>query len=140
MLAGATGVATVRFLLAALLASALPAAAHAAPRYSEATLCKILVPCEPPAQYAAGPYLAPPIIRQVTLARIQTVCRNAGDASSGDLPGIMGCAAFEAGACVVHVPSDLKSTIPELYSVILRHELAHCRGWVHSDYAIAALP
>jgi hypothetical protein len=36
---------------------------------------------------------------------------------------------------VVHVPGDLKVAVPELYEVVVQHELAHCRGWVHADYA-----
>jgi hypothetical protein len=32
------------------------------------------------------------------------------------------------------VPSDVKAISAELYDVILRHELGHCRGWHHRRY------
>jgi hypothetical protein len=34
----------------------------------------------------------------------------------------------------VHVPADLQSQLPDLYRLIVAHELGHCRGWVHARY------
>jgi hypothetical protein len=129
------------FALAAMMA--LPAAAEAAPEYALATLCQVLQPCQPPAQFASGPYLAPPVILEVTLDEIQAACDNGHRALIGKgqaaAPAFMGCAAFVGSGCVVHVPADVKLAVPELYDLILAHELAHCRGWVHADYDTAGL-
>ena len=124
----------------------LPAEAHAQ-KYSTAQLCKILQPCQPPAQYASGPYLAKPVIRHVTLKQIQVVCdkghsrlrrvwtpqgnETMHDVSSNADNDILGCAQLNANACIVYVPSNLKSVLPDLYRLVVAHELAHCRGWVH---------
>ena len=117
-------------LLALLAAAVLPVAANAAPVYSKPALCQILEPCEPPARYASGPYLAPVIIREVALHEIQAICRGGYGAHAG--PGVMGCAEFTGDRCVVRLPSDIKKSVPELYEVVRRHELGHCRGWVHA--------
>ena len=120
------------------VAAATPVAAQAGPIYSKPELCKILEPCEAPAQYASGPFLAPPVIHDVPLEEIQVVCGNGYRAFLGDrasVPGIMGCAQFADGLCIVHLPSDVKAAVPELYDVVRRHELAHCRGWVHGVIA-----
>ena len=125
----------VLFLVAIVV---MATAAHAAnPQFSKAQLCQVVQPCEAPARYASGPFLATPVVRQVSLPEVQAICGGralrpffgARAASMGT--GIMGCARFDGSACVVHVPKDVKAAIPDLYDVILRHELAHCRGWVH---------
>ena len=125
----------MKFLLVLLAAAAFSPAVHAGPMYSKPELCKILEPCEPPVQYASGPFLAPPVIRDVPLQEIQADCGGGYRAFLGDgarnVPGIMGCAQFADGLCIVHLPSDIKAAVPELYDVVRRHELAHCRGWVH---------
>ena len=136
-----------RLLLLAGITLMLPFAAHAQKsRYSTTQLCQILQPCQPPAQYASGPYVAKPVIRQVSLRQIQSICGSGYAAflgtkahpdsvqaavdAGGDF-GTLGCAQLNAGDCVVHVPSDLQAALPELYRLVLAHELAHCRGWVH---------
>lgn len=48
--------------------------------------------------------------------------------------GIMGCAELTGTSCIVHVPSDLQAEIPDLYKIVMAHELGHCRGWVHARY------
>ena len=139
-----------RLLLLAGIALMLPFTAHAQKsRYSTAQLCQILQPCLPPAQYASGPYVAKPTVRQLSLKQIQGVCggyaRFLGKTPQGPETvqaavdaggnfGTLGCAQLNAGGCVVHVPSDLQAVLPELYRLVLAHELAHCRGWVHQSY------
>jgi hypothetical protein len=131
----------------ALLVASLflaPAAAHAAgPHFTTADLCQVLQPCQPPAQFQSGPFLAEPVIRAVSMAQVQTVCgrgyaalpgEGARHAVQGGGFGIMGCAQLRDGACVVHVPADLKGKLPALYELVLAHELGHCRGWVHRRY------
>jgi hypothetical protein len=122
-------------------------------RFSATTLCEILRPCQPPPQYASGAFLAKPVVRHVTLRQIQAICGGGyaaflGDKvkrrpvslqaalASGDAAdlGILGCAALDATSCVVHLPSDVKAALPELYQLVLTHELGHCRGWVHGRY------
>jgi hypothetical protein len=141
-------------LLIASLASLLPAAAPAAQgRFSSQTLCEILQPCRPPPAYASGAFLAKPVIHHVTLRQLQSICGGGYAAFLGDKAnnrpvslqaamasgqaadfGILGCAALDTTACVVHLPGDVKATLPELYGLVLAHELAHCRGWVHERY------
>jgi len=132
----------MKIVLALIVALALPASAHASQRFSVDEICKILVPCLPPAKYDHGPFVEPPLIVDVTLSQIQSICSNGneGVVEEGSLPSIMGCAEFEDGKCVVHVPADIETTIPDLYNVVLRHELGHCRGWTHPAYDTASLP
>lgn len=138
------------FVLLVVVAVMAPSAAHATKKhYSTQELCQLLQPCLPPARYASGPYLAKPVIRRVTLRQVQSICGGADAtrqghqyrsdskqtavSSGGDL-GTLGCALIEGADCIVHVPIDLKSVLPELYRIVLVHELAHCRGWVHRRY------
>jgi hypothetical protein len=133
----------MKIVLAFLAALALPAVAHASPpRFSVDQICKILEPCLPPAKYDSGSFVEPPVIVPVTLTQIQSICSNDIDGISpgSGFPSIMGCATFEGGKCVVHVPADVSATIPDLYNVVLRHELGHCRGWTHPEYDTASLP
>jgi hypothetical protein len=123
------------FLIVAAL-FLLPGAANAMKsRFSTAELCQVLQPCEPPAEFSKGAFLARPIIRQVSLHEIQTICGGGGDQAAAGFPyGIFGCAQVRADSCVVHVPRELKLEVPELYALVLAHELGHCRGWVHQHY------
>jgi hypothetical protein len=132
----------MKMVLALLATFVLPGPTQAAPRFSVDEICEILVPCLPPARYDHGPFVEPPLILDVTLRQIQSICSNGdeGPAPEGTLPSIMGCAEFEDGKCVVHVPSDIEASIPDLYKVVLRHELGHCRGWTHPAYDTASLP
>ena len=145
-----------RLLLIVSLGLMLPAIAQAQankPKYSTAMLCEILQPCQPPARYASGAYLAKPAVRHVTLRQLQGICGGGyaaflGDKAkqrpvsvqaalaSGDAAdlGILGCAALDTTSCVVHVASDVRAALPDLYRLVLAHELAHCRGWVHGRY------
>ena len=116
----------------AMILCSLPAVAANTPRteFSTATMCAALQPCVAPAEYSSGAFLDKPIIKLVTMRQIQVICGSGGEhASSGD--GVMGCAQLTGTACIVHLPSELKAQIPELYRLVLTHELAHCRGWVH---------
>jgi hypothetical protein len=147
-----------RFLaILASLAMLLPAgmaSAGAHDRFSTAELCEILQPCQPPARFASGPFVVPPVIEKVTLRQVQSICgrgysaflgkqRNLGpetvqaalaSAASSFHSEIMGCAQLQPTRCVVHVPSDLQAQLPDLYKLIVAHELGHCRGWVHARY------
>jgi hypothetical protein len=121
----------------------------AKPQFSTATLCQVLEPCQPPARYASGAFLAPPVVREITLRQVQSAC-SGYRAFLGDRPyqgaepvqaalagggalgfGIMGCAQLTGSSCIVHVPRDLKAELPELFELVLAHELGHCRGWRH---------
>ena len=104
-------------------------------RFSTAELCQILQPCQPPAKFAKGGFLAKPIVRDVSLSEVQSVCGGAGDRAASGFPyGIFGCAQVNPDSCMVHVPRELKAKLPELYSLVLAHELGHCRGWVHESH------
>jgi hypothetical protein len=130
-------------------------AASAGESFSTAELCQVLQPCQPPAKFASGPFLEPVVIRKVTLRQIQAICGGARTAALHDHDHdtgaerihaamaagalgrgveIMGCAQLQPASCVVHVPAALKAQLPELYALILAHELGHCRGWVHARY------
>ena len=134
-----------RLIFLSAIALMAPTAAHAANGYSTEQLCQILQPCQAPPQYASGPFLAKPIVRRISLRQLQSVCGGgyaaflgkkappqsiqAAVASGGF--GTLGCAQLKATECIVHVPSDLGVVLPQLYRLVLAHELAHCRGWVH---------
>ena len=144
------------FAALAIVLLALPAVTAQAKKapFSTATMCEVLQPCRPPAQYASGPFLEPPQIVPVTLRRVQAICGagyaaflgkdaiasgpatvQAVKASGGGFNfSIMGCAQLTGNACIVHLPSDLRAEMPELYALVLAHELGHCRGWVHARY------
>jgi hypothetical protein len=143
-----------RLLLIVGLGLLVSTSAHAAKaRFSTSNLCELLLPCLPPAQFANGAFLAKPVIQNVTLSQLQTVCGGGyaallGDKAkqrqvslqaamaSGDAAdfGILGCTDLNAVSCVVNVPGEVKAELPELYRLVLTHELAHCRGWVHPRY------
>lgn len=143
-----------KLLLIVGLALMTPATAQATKvRFSTQTLCEILQPCQPPPPYASGAFLAKPIVRHVTLTQLQGICGGGYAAFLGDKAkkrpvslqaamasgqasdfGILGCAALDTTSCVVHLPADVKAAIPDLYQLVLAHELAHCRGWVHPRY------
>ena len=101
----------------------------------------------PPAQYASGPFRAKPVIRHLPLKQVKNVCgsgyarflkprapaRNETVQAAGmaNADFALGCARLTASECIVHLPSDVRTALPALYRVLLAHELAHCRGWVH---------
>lgn len=113
-------------------------------KYSTAQMCQIVQPCLPPAQFASGALLAKLVLKKLPLRDVQSICGgpfaflgekarpaniHAAIASNGS--GALGCAQLTSDACTVHVAADLGAAVPELYQLVLRHELAHCRGWVH---------
>ena len=83
------------------------------------------------------------MVIDVTLQQIQSICGadDVGRVGGGgdSVPSIMGCATFQGGKCIVHVPGDLKTVLPDVYDVVLRHELGHCRGWGPSQLRQPAL-
>ena len=128
-------------LAAAVVLTAASVDTHAAGlRTSTAELCEMLVPCQPPAQFARGPYLGTPVIRHVGMRHIETICGFSGyeaflgrrtihtAGSGGD---VLGCTEITGGSCIVHLPSELRARLPALYRLVLAHEMGHCRGWVH---------
>ena len=66
------------FLLGALLLVPTSASAMKT-RFSTAEMCQVLQPCQPPAKFAKGSFLAKPVIREVSLREVQSVCGGAGD-------------------------------------------------------------
>ena len=133
----------MRYLLIALGLIFVSGSAFAMQSQSQRNeLCQIMEPCLPPAQYASGPFLAKPVIVNVTLRQVQSICGGGARAFLGDRMtrtggndySIFGCAQLQPTTCIVHVPSDVKAISPELYDVILQHELGHCRGWHHQRY------
>ncbi len=121
-------------VVSALMFAAAPAQSADMPiSISEETICAVLQPCTVPASFSSGPFLAPPEVRDVPLARIQRICSGGMHASAGG-NSLLGCAQLAGGRCVVHVPADIKRAVPVLYRMILQHELAHCRGWRHERY------
>ena len=141
-------------MLALIVVAVAPMTANAKmAQFSIETMCAALQPCQPPAKYASGPLLKPSHIVNVTLGQVQKICGRGWIAFLGEEafaggpgtvqamtagenfgPSVLGCAQLTAANCVVHVPSEFKSELPELYDLVLAHELAHCRGWVHSNY------
>jgi len=129
-------------LLAFVLLLAASTAAWAMQSQSQRNeLCQIMEPCLPPPAYASGPFLAKPVIINVTMRQVQKICGSGARAFLGDRVNtagtpysIFGCAKLEATACIVHVPSDVKAISADLYDVILQHELGHCRGRRHQAY------
>lgn len=132
------------FLMVALASVAVSSPGWSKTKYSTAQLCQIVHPCLPPAEFARGPFLAKPLIKKMALREVQAVCGVPVADIGGTTPagrihaamaaggaGALGCAQISADVCTVHVASDLQAAIPELYRLILHHELAHCRGWVH---------
>jgi hypothetical protein len=139
---------------ALLLPTGVASAAATRAAFTTAELCQILQPCQPPARFASGPFLEPPVIEKVTLRQVQSICgggysaflgkqRDLGpetvqaalaSAASSFHSEIMGCAQLQTTRCVVHVPADLQAQLPDLYKLIVAHELGHCRGWVHARY------
>lgn len=106
---------------------------------SIAELCELLLPCQPPAAYATGPYLGKPVIRHVGMTQLTSIC-NGGYAADGSKRVIhaftsgsetLGCAELAGGNCLVHLPLDLQAKLPALYRLVREHELGHCRGWTH---------
>lgn len=121
-----------RILVAlAMILCSLPAtAANKRAEFSTATMCAALQPCMAPAKYSSGEFPEKPIIKHVTMNQLQAICGSSGDNASGT-DGVIGCAQHTGTACIVHLPSKLRAEIPELYRLVLAHELAHCRGWKH---------
>ena len=103
-------------------------------RFSKAEICEALGhDCEPPAAYRSGPFLEPPRVVSVSMQQIQAICAGEVNAATGSgFPyAVMGCAQLTGSGCIVHVSNSLKTVSPELYNVVLAHELGHCRGWQH---------
>lgn len=119
-------------VLLAVGAEAPTAASAAAPQFSNTQLCQILQPCEPPARYRSGPFVAKPVVREVSMGKVQSICGGTHAAANGF--GIMGCAQIRGGECIVHVPRNLKRELPALFDLVLAHEFGHCRGWTHRHY------
>lgn len=104
-----------------LLASAV-AQAH------DDTHCLGVPTCLPPAKYASGPFLQPPVIRLVRARDLQSICAN-GIGAPGDT--IVGCSEMTETTCLVRIAREARLGSGSLYQAVLNHELAHCRGWRH---------
>lgn len=95
---------------------------------SASDLCMLLQPCKAPARYASGAYIAKPEVREVSMQTVSQYCNDTHVAAGA---GALGCATIEGGTCLVLVPKEVRAISPQLFKLIVEHELAHCRGWVH---------
>jgi hypothetical protein len=95
---------------------------------SASDLCELLQPCRAPAKYASGTFLAKPDVREVGMDVVRARCNDVHVAAG---EGALGCASFEGDRRVVIVPAAVKKISPGLFRLLVEHELAHCRGWVH---------
>src|SRR4051812_11368554 len=103
-------------------AVALAAATHSLPAQalSEDELCVLLQPCKAPAQFANRPYLAKPVIREVSMSDVRLACINP-DVAVSHAQNPLGCASFEGSSCIVTIPAELKNVSRELYALVLEH-------------------
>jgi hypothetical protein len=115
------------------LAGAVPDSAHA--KVTKREFCAVMQYCRIPARYRNGPFLAKPVIREVSLVEVKRGCSAGGDvASKGILSEyILGCARIVGANCVIYVPKEVRTISSEIFDMVLEHELAHCRGWVHGN-------
>jgi hypothetical protein len=74
-----------------------------------------VVAIEPPARYRGTPEITVKVVRTDS---VSTLCRNAEQSE--------GCAYLGEQLCLVVIRRDISAS---RYAEVLRHELAHCRGW-----------
>jgi hypothetical protein len=120
--------------IAALLAIGLVAgiaadAGHA--KVKKRDFCAATQYCRIPAQFQRGPFLAKPLLREVSLREIQKRCSGHSMVPFGVANPVVGCARLQSENCVVYLPKEVRAISEEMFAMVLEHELAHCRGWVH---------
>lgn len=106
--------------------------------YAEVTrreFCSVMQYCRIPLRYRKGPFLAKPVIREVSVSEVRKGCStNAEGASKGILDDyVLGCARIVDEECVIYVPTEARMISDEIFDMVIEHELAHCRGWVHGN-------
>lgn len=92
-------------------------------------LCQIVDHCRAPARYATGPFRAEPVVRTMDARNLATWCSN-GQGLGGQ-EGPLGCTELGSDRCLVFISDKVRPASRELYDLVLAHELAHCRGWIH---------
>src|SRR5690606_566932 len=79
--------------------------------------CAAVEYCRIPTRFRSGPYLAKPIVKEVGLRELQRQCgastHAAGPFASTD--ALLGCAKFQAGNCLVFVPTEVKAISKEMF-------------------------
>jgi hypothetical protein len=123
----------MKFALLAAVAIATASSSVPAAAASDAELCALLEPCKAPAAFTNKPYLAKPVIKEVSMSEVRLACINP-DVAVSHAQNPLGCTSFEGNSCVITIPAELKNVSGQLYRLVLEHELAHCRGWVHPQY------
>jgi hypothetical protein len=120
--------------VAALLAISLAATVAADVAYAKLNrqeFCAATRYCRIPARFLSGPFLAKPLLREVPLREIQKRCSDHAVIPFGVASPVVGCARFQSENCVVYLPKEVRAISQEMFDMVVEHELAHCRGWVH---------
>jgi hypothetical protein len=92
--------------------------------------CRALHDCYIPEEFAQGSFVASPIFYLVGLDEVQNQCSEIVATLSED-NYVIGCSVIGDGVCKAYVPFEVLDLSEEMFQAILRHELAHCRGWKH---------
>lgn len=127
----ATSVIVVVAIVATGVLVVVPHSARA--KLTKRDFCAVMQYCRIPARFRKGPFLAKPIVHEVSLPEIRENCTTGGETAK---PGILSdyvlaCARMLGDNCVVYVPSEVRSISQDIFDMVLEHELAHCRGWQH---------
>lgn len=111
--------------------STAPDSAYA--KVTKREFCAVMQYCRIPVRYRKGPFLAKPVIREVSLDEVRRGCNAGTEVSRKGILGdyILGCARVVGANCVIYIPSEVRTVSEEIFAMALEHELAHCRGWVH---------
>jgi hypothetical protein len=103
----------------------------ASAKLNKREFCAATQYCRIPARYRSGPFLAKPLLREVSLREIQKRCSGHTVVPFGVANPVVGCARLQGEDCVVYLPKEVRAISEEMFAMVVEHELAHCRGWVH---------
>ena len=76
----------------------------------------------PPQYWEYQPLKAPVLLRDVPPAEVERLCPNFGSGTPFNA-----CAVLEHHTCYVFIRND--GIHEDFYADLVRHEMAHCRGW-----------
>jgi len=121
----------VALVAAGGIAGVAPNSAYA--KVTKREFCAVMQYCRIPARYRKGGFLAKPVIREVSLSEVREGCSTTTEVSRKGILAdyILGCARIVGANCFIYVPKDVRTISDEIFEMVLEHELAHCRGWVH---------